>query len=140
MRLRIFTSLSVLVDEQGVAALRGEDASGSFGILRGHADFLTSLCITVIRWTAADGTRRYCAVRRGVLAVSGGRDITVTTREAVVDTDLARLDSTVLARFRAALETERMERVESTRLQLNAIRQMVMHLRPNGQRDRGRFS
>ena len=41
MRLRIITPLSVVVDEDGVLALRAEDASGSFGILprpRGFPD------------------------------------------------------------------------------------------------------
>ncbi len=48
MRLRIITPLAVVVDEDGVLALRAEDASGSFGILPGHADFLTSLAISVV--------------------------------------------------------------------------------------------
>jgi F-type H+-transporting ATPase subunit epsilon len=34
-----------------------------------------------------------------------------------------------LSRFRADIETERLERVDSARLQLNAIRQIVSHLR-----------
>ncbi len=74
-------------------------------------------------------------MRRGVLTVAGGRDIAIATREAVPGDDLAALDKTVLARFRADIETERTEHVESTRLQLNAIRQIMRHLRSD-QRDR----
>ena len=132
MRLRITTPLSVVVDEEGLLALRADDVTGSFGILPGHADFLTSLAICVVNWKRSDGTRHYCAVRRGVLSVSAGVDIAVATREAVAGDDLATLDVTVLERFHADIETERVERVESTRLQLNAIRQMVGHLRPAG--------
>jgi F-type H+-transporting ATPase subunit epsilon len=132
MRLRITTPLAVVIDEEGVLALRAEDASGGFGILPGHADFLTSVAISVVSWKGADGARRYCAVRRGVLAVTAGRDIAIATREAVTGDDLATLDEIVLARFRADIETERVERVDSTRLQLNAIRQIVRHLRPDG--------
>jgi F-type H+-transporting ATPase subunit epsilon len=44
MRLRIVTPLSIVVDEDA-SALRAEDASGSFGILQGHAPFLTALTI-----------------------------------------------------------------------------------------------
>ena len=131
MRLRIITPLSVVVDEDGVLALRAEDATGSFGILPRHADFLTSLAISVVSWESGDGTRHYCAVRRGVLSVAAGRDIAIATREAVPGDDLATLDQTVLARFRADIETERTEHVESTRLQLNAIRQIMRHLRPD---------
>jgi F-type H+-transporting ATPase subunit epsilon len=140
MRLRIITPLAVIIDEDGVLALCAEDATGSFGILHRHADFLTSLAISVVGWESADGTRHYCAVRRGVLSIIGGRDIAIATREAVPGEDLATLDETVLDRFRADNETERTEHVESTRLQLNAIRQIMSHLRPGGRSGSGIFA
>ena len=131
MRLRIVTPLSVVIDEDGVVAVRAEDATGGFGILPRHADFLTSLKISVVSWESSNAIRHYCAVRRGVLSVAGGHDIAIATREAVPGDDFATLDETVLARFRADLETERTEHVESTRLHLNAIRQIMRHLRPD---------
>jgi F-type H+-transporting ATPase subunit epsilon len=140
MRLRIITPLAVVVDDDGVSALRAEDASGSFGILSGHADFLTSVAISVVTWTGADGARRYCAVRGGVLTVTAGREIAIATREAVPGDDLTTLDETVLGRFRADIETERAEHVESTRLQLSAIRQIMRHLRPGRRNGAGSFA
>ena len=131
MKLRITTPLVVVVDEDGVLLLRAEDASGSFGILPHHADFLTSLATSVVSWEGSDGTRHYCAVRRGVLTVTGGTDIDIATRDAVTGDDLATLDKAVLDRFRADIEAERAERVDSTRLQLIAIRRIMRHLRPN---------
>jgi F-type H+-transporting ATPase subunit epsilon len=130
MRLRIVAPLEVVLDEEGVRTLRAEDASGWFGIQPGHADFLTSLTISVVDWAGADGRRRYCAVRRGVLSVQGGREVTIATREAVAADVLATLEGEVLARFRAEIEAERQQHVESTRLQLAAIRQIMRHLRP----------
>ncbi len=134
MRLRIVTPFEIVVDEDRVQALRAEDASGGFGVLPGHADFLTSLSISVVSWTSAGGAQRYCAVRRGVLSVTAGRDVAIATREAIVGEDFARLDETVLERFRAESESEseRQEHVESTRLQLVAIRQIMRRLRPDG--------
>ena len=132
MKLRIVTPLDVPVDEDGVNALRAEDPSGSFGILQGHADFLTCLVTGVVRWTAQDGTHRYCAVRRGQLSVTGGAVICITTREAVTGADLAALEHNVLARFQADLDAERAEKVSSTRLELLAIRQIVSHLNQAG--------
>jgi F-type H+-transporting ATPase subunit epsilon len=140
MRLRITTPLSEVIDEDGVLTLRADDGSGSFGILPGHADFLTSLAISVLNWKSGDGTPHYCAVRGGVLSVTAGRDIAIATREAVAGDDLATLDETVLGRFLADIETERVERAESIRLQLNAIRQIVGHLRPAGRRGPGSFA
>lgn len=132
MRLRIITPFSVVVDEDRVLSLRAEDATGSFGILPRHADFVTSLAICVVRWDGGDARRHYCAVRRGVLSVSAGQDIAIAVREAVAGEDLGTLAETVLSRFRADIETERTEHVESTRLHLNAIRQIMRHLRPGG--------
>ncbi len=140
MKLRIITPLSLVVDEDGVRALRAEDASGRFGILPHHADFLTSLTISVVGWTSADAARHFCAVRRGVLSVTEGQAISIATREAIVGDDLATLDQTVLARFRADIETERTEHIESTRLQLNAIRQIMRHLRPDARTGSGNFA
>ena len=134
MKLRIVTPLSIVVEEDGILALRAEDASGSFGILPHHADFLTSLNICVLDWKRRDGTRHYCAVRRGVLAVSGGSEIAVATREAIAGDALATLENVVITRFRSEIEAERTARVESTQLQLNAIRQIMSHLRPDGRR------
>lgn len=132
MRLRILTPLAVVVDQDDIAALRAEDATGGFGILPHHADFLTALTIGVVGWRRADGGQGYCAVRGGVLSVTCGQDIAVATREAVAGDDLDRLDEIVLARFRAAYDEERQQHVESTRLHLNAIRQIMSHLRVDG--------
>ncbi|MGA2045355.1 MAG: F0F1 ATP synthase subunit epsilon [Roseiarcus sp.] len=131
MRLRIITPLSVVVDDDEVTALRAEDASDGFGILPGHADFLTHLSISVVGWKRADARPRYCAVRGGVMTVAGGREIAIAAREAVAGDDLARLDATVLDRFRADIEAERTEHVEGARLQLDAIRRIMRHLRPD---------
>ncbi len=132
MKLTIATPLSVVVETDAVTAVRAEDATGSFGILAGHADFLTALSLGVVSWKEADGRWHHCAVRRGVLTVEGGAHVAVASREAVTGDDLSTLDQTVLARFRADFENERMEHVESTRLHLNAIRQIMRHLRGPG--------
>jgi F-type H+-transporting ATPase subunit epsilon len=67
-------------------------------------------------------------VRGGVLTVASGREIAIATREAVLGDDLATLDRKILSRFEADADAERTERVDSTRLQLSAIRQIVSHL------------
>ena len=128
MRLRIVTPLSVVVDKYA-QSLRAEDASGSFGILPGHAPFLTALGVSIVSWRTADA-ERFCALRGGVLTVGGGSAVDIATREAVVGHDLATLGADVLARFRSDAEEERTEHTETMRLQFNAIRHMVSRLKP----------
>jgi len=128
MNLSIVTPLTIVIDEP-VSSLRAADASGSFGILPGHAEFLTHLAISVVSWTNANGVSRHCAVRGGALSVTGG-DIAIATREAVPGDDLETLDREVLAHFRADLDVERREHVRTTRLQLDLMRRIMGRLTP----------
>ena len=113
-----------------IASLRAEDASGSFGVLPGHADLLTVLDISVVNWRHHDGRERHCAVRRGLLRVRNGHTIEIATREAIVDDDLERLEITVLQEFRARDEAERNMRSESQQLEMQALREIMRYLRP----------
>ncbi len=139
MKLTITTPLAIVVEEDGILVLSAEDSSGGFGIQPHHADFLTSLATAVVSWESRDGTRHYCAVRGGVLAVSAGQEIAIATREAILGDDLATLDQVILNRFQADADAERTERTGSTRLQLSAIRQIVSHLQ-GGRSGAGSFS
>ena len=130
MRLLITTPTAVIADEPDVAAVRAEDETGSFGILQGHADFLTVLAVSVVAWRRPDGKQRYCAVRRGVLRVSDGNEVAIATRDAIAGDDLDHLEQVVVGQLRSELETERTARTESLRLQMKAIRQIVRYLRP----------
>ena len=130
MRLLITTPTAVVVDDPVVVGVQAEDESGSFGILEGHADFLTALTVSVVSWRRTDEVRRFCAVRRGVLSVSRGSLVAIATREALLGEDLDHLEHVVLAEFRNNLEAERMARTASLQLQMKAIRQIVRYLRP----------
>jgi F-type H+-transporting ATPase subunit epsilon len=135
MRLLITSLGMIAVDAGDVVSVRAEDPSGSFGILPGHADFLTALDAGVVSWRRADGVEGHCAVRRGVLTVHGGKEVSVATREAVVDDDLDRLETTVLREFRTRDAMEQTARVETARMELQAVREILRYLRPGrGQR------
>ncbi|WP_281248906.1 F0F1 ATP synthase subunit epsilon [Roseovarius marisflavi] len=127
--------LSVVVDEDA-DSLRAQDASGSFGIRPGHAPFLTALAVPILSWKTA-GRERFCALRGGVLTVTGGTTVAVATREAVAGDDLSTLDAQVLARFQSDADEERIEHVETVRLQMHATRQMISRLRTGA--DTGEF-
>jgi F-type H+-transporting ATPase subunit epsilon len=132
VRLLITDPISIVADHADIVAVRAEDESGSFGILPGHTGLLTVLVPSVLAWRHAEGRRGLCAVRRGVLTVRGGQEVAVATRQAVLGDDLDELEGVVLARFQAELDTERSVRVESLRLHMQAIRQIVQLLQPDG--------
>jgi F-type H+-transporting ATPase subunit epsilon len=136
MRLLITTPTAVVVDERDVVAVRAEDETGSFGILNGHAEFLTALTTSVVSWHRG-GRQRFCAVRRGVLSVMNGNEVAIATRQAIVGDDLSHLEHVVLAQFRDELEAEHTTRTGSLRLQMQAIKQIVRYLRPERSRTFG---
>lgn len=130
LRLRIATPLTVLVDAVPITTLRAEDASGSFGIRPGHADLLTVLTPTVLRWRDMQGTMQFCAVSGGVLTVRHGSEISVACREATLGTTLEGLEERVLAMRSAQVDAARRARVEQVRLHARTVRQLVKYLKP----------
>ena len=131
MKLSIVTPLEVAVDREGVDYVRGEDATGSFGIQPGHLEFITVLETSVLHWRA-DGRTRFAAVARGVLTVRSG-DVEVATRETEFGDDLETLERQVLAKFREAARRERHARQKARRMQvrlLHRIRRFVHGGRP----------
>ncbi|MGQ9371585.1 F0F1 ATP synthase subunit epsilon [Azospirillum sp. ST 5-10] len=129
--LTVTTPEAVAVAVAGVAQVRAEDPAGGFGIRPGHADFLTALVPTVLMWRFADGREGFCAVRGGLLTVSGGTTVTVATREAVPGDDLEVLEHEVLTRFARTRAEEEEARSGTRRLQVSALRHMLAYLRPD---------
>ena len=131
MNLTVTTPLAIITKAGNVVHVRAEDDTGAFGILRGHADFLTALAISVVSWRDEGGAEHHIAVRGGMLAVSGGEIITIATREAVADDNLQRLETEVIAEFQRRNEEEVTARTDARRLYLAAIRQICRFLRPD---------
>lgn len=115
----------VIVDQTGVRALRAEDATGSFSIWPGQADFLTVLSVGVLSWRDRDDAWHHCAVRRGVLTLRRGCDLEVATREAIPGDDLDRLEHGVLAHLAERQATEDQARRQVRQLEVRALRELV---------------
>jgi F-type H+-transporting ATPase subunit epsilon len=137
LRLTISTPSIILVAEVAIVALRAEDESGSFGILPGHADFLTVLTPSVMRWRAADKAESFCAVEEGILRVSEGSKVNIACRNGVLGDSLADLEARIDAARAQRVDSGRKARVEQTRLHAQAVRQLLRYLRPASQADRG---
>lgn len=130
LHLVITTPAAVLVDTADVVSLRAEDETGGFGILAGHADFLTVLPASVVRWRDRQNQLHFCAVSGGIITIAEGRDISVACRQAILGTELASLENEVQRMRLAQEESERRSRVEQARLHANTVRQLIKYLRP----------
>lgn len=131
MKLIVSTPTEIAVNESDVPHVRAEDATGAFGIERGHAEFLTALAVSVVTWRDVGGAEHYVAVRGGVLRVRGGHSVEIATREAVVSSDLDQLRSRVLSAMRKNAEAEQSAKSEVLKLEHAAIRRIYGYLRPS---------
>ena len=73
-----------------VTSFVGEDATGSFGILAGHARMMTSLVFGLARFRAGENTWQYLALPGAVLYFSDN-ELSLSTRRYLVDDDYERI-------------------------------------------------
>lgn len=71
--LRVITPQTVL--EREASYLRLRDRTGFFGVMRGHADFVTLLDPALGYYRTPGGAEVFVAVEGGILRVEGGRAI-----------------------------------------------------------------
>lgn len=132
LKLTVTTPLQIILQEEGIASLRAEDASGDFGIKPGHTDFLTVIDAGVMRWRTAEGPWRFCALRGGIFSVTGGNQVRVACREAILSDELASLRPRVSAARKEALDESRRERAQGVKLYAHAIRRLMHELAAGG--------
>lgn len=75
---------------ENVTSFVGEDKSGSFGILAGHARFMTSLIMGLARFRVAEANWQYLALPGGVLYCHDNV-LTINTRRFLLDDDYLRI-------------------------------------------------
>ena len=76
----------------GVSSFVGEDDSGSFGILAGHARLMTTLVIGLARYRIGDEAWQYLALPGAVLYFDRDR-LTLCTRHYLQDADYMKISN-----------------------------------------------
>ena len=74
----------------GITSFVGEDASGSFGILAGHARFMTSQIIGLARFRIGEDNWKYLALPGAVLYFHDD-ELTLSTHRYLMDDDYMRI-------------------------------------------------
>lgn len=106
---------------EGVASFVGEDASGSFGILAGHARFLTVLVFGLARFRVAGSADwRYLALPGGVLFFKKNT-LYLSTRRYFVGDDYVRISTQLEARL-----VEEEQRLRTTKESLHRMEEALL--------------
>ena len=98
---------------EGVSSFVGEDASGSFGMMAGHARAMTALVFGLARFRREGDTWEYLALPGGLLYFLDNR-LQICTRHYLIDRDYERI-SELLQRQLLAEERSLHDMKESLR-------------------------
>jgi len=107
----------------GVTTFVGEDASGSFGILAGHARLMTSLSIGLARFRDADGAWHYLA-QPGALLYFHDNQLTLSTRHFLLDDDYTAISAVLQQQLLAEEEELHYTKASLHRMEEEVLRRM----------------
>ncbi len=123
MRLKVLLPTEIFLDE-AVVKVNAEAKNGCFCLLPHHINFVTALVPGILSFVSTDGQETFLAVDEGIL-VKWNADVLVSTRNAVLSTNLNQLKQTIEQRFRQLDEQEKNARLALTKLEANIVRQFI---------------
>lgn len=123
MRLKVLLPDKVLIDE-AAGKIIAEAENGAFCLEPRHVDFVSALTAGLLTYINAEGDEMYVGIDEGIL-VKCGREVRVSTREAVAGTDPAALRSALIRRGTEASEHERHARGALARLEAGLAKRFL---------------
>lgn len=96
---------------EGISSFVGEDSSGSFGILAGHARLMTALVIGLARFQGEDGKWQYLAVP-GAILYFHDNVLTLSTRRYLLDDNYQRISQALQEQLLA--EEEQLQAIKTS--------------------------
>jgi F-type H+-transporting ATPase subunit epsilon len=120
MRLKLLLPTRVLIDA-AIQRLVAEAENGSFGMLPRHVDFATALRPGILAYQDVENAEHFVGVDEGILVKCRG-EVLVSTRNAVIGTDLASLRQTVRERYLELDEGEKLARSALARLEVGVVK------------------
>jgi len=123
MRLKVLLPTEILVDQK-VTKVIAEAENGSFCLLPRHIDFVAALPPGILIFESAEGHEEFIAVDEGTL-VKVGREVLVSTRNAVRSSELGTLKQIVEQEFRVLDDREKMAHSASAKLEADLVRRFI---------------
>jgi F-type H+-transporting ATPase subunit epsilon len=116
---------------QDVISFVGEDATGSFGILAGHARLMTPLLFGLARFRLPEGPWRYLALP-GALLYFVNDELSISTRRYLLDDDYERISAALQEQLFAEEEDLRVMKESLHRMEEEILRHMWEMSRAGG--------
>ena len=123
MRLKILLPAEILVDTS-VNKIIAEAENGAFCLEPRHVDFVAALVPGLLSYITDEGNEYFVGIDEGIL-VKCGREVRVSTREAVTGSDPAALKTAMLKRGDELDEHERSARSVLARLEAGIAKRFL---------------
>lgn len=123
MKLKVLLPTDILVDQE-VTKVIAEAENGSFCLLPRHIDFVAALPPGILIFESAEGHEKFIAVDEGTL-VKVGREVLVSTRNAVQSSELGTLKQIVEQEFRVLGDREKRVHSASAKLEAELVRRFI---------------
>jgi F-type H+-transporting ATPase subunit epsilon len=107
----------------GLTSFVGEDASGSFGILAGHARTMTTLVFGMARFRGAETDWRYLALPGAVLYFVDN-ELMISTRRYLMDSDYEQISDALQKQLLSEEEQLRATKESLHRMDEEVLRRM----------------
>lgn len=123
MILKLLIPTRVLMDEP-VSRIVVEAENGQYCLLPRHIDFLAAIVPGILTYVTTSGGERFVAVDEGLL-VKQGKQVWVSTRQAVLGGDLGHLRDVVRREFENLDERQRICHSAIAALEANFLRRFL---------------
>jgi len=123
MKLTVLVPSEIVLEEE-VDRIKGQAENGWFGLLPKHVDFVTALAPSVLIFQPQGGQEEYLAIDHGIL-VKCGREVWISTRDAVRGTNLEQLREQVEKQFQQREELEKKARALEAKLETDLVRRLL---------------
>jgi len=123
MKLTVRLPAEILLEED-VTRIKAEADNGWFGLLEKHVDFVTALVPGILTFQSLGKPEEYLAIDHGIL-VKCGREVSVSTRNAVRGANLEELRSDVETQFCELDERDKKARAYEAKLEADLVRQLL---------------
>jgi len=123
MKLTVWLPAEVLLEEE-VARIKAEADNGWFGLREKHVDFVTALVPGILTFQGLGKPEEYLAIDHGIL-VKCGRDVSVSTRNALRGSNLDELRRDVETQFREREERDKKARAYEAKLEADLVRRLL---------------
>lgn len=123
MRLKLLVPTHIVVDEE-VTKISAEAEHGCFCLLPDHIDFLAALVPGLLSFEDEKQHEQFVAVDQGIL-VKRGRDVLISTGQAVRGGDLGQLRHMVTEEFSKLDDRERAAHAAVAKLEASFLREYL---------------